>query len=229
MSRRSLTYPLTALGALFALLGLVLAPGAPLASLDTALSERARAFGLAHPAWVEAMRLVTILGTMEVFLAVGAVLAVVLLRRREYAPAAATALVMVMVPGLWALAHLLLHRPRPADGFVSVASNGFPSGHASHAAAVGLLAVLLFWPRLRRPGRVAAVVVAVAFAGAIGLSRVALLAHWPIDVLGGWLLGWAVVLFCLRVQHTWAWRSHDGPRPSGDSPVAARVSGDAGR
>lgn len=198
MYRPQLRYPVAALAGLLGLAALVLAPGAPLAGLDLAVSQRLRAFGLANPAWVEALRLVTTLGDTAWFVAVGAVLAVWLLLRRGYAPAAATALVTVTVPVLWVLAHLWLPRPRPVDGFVHVAGNGFPSGHASHASAAALFAVLLLWPRLRWPGRAAAAVTALVLAGLVGLSRVALLAHWPTDVLGSWLLGAGVVLLCVR-------------------------------
>jgi len=182
--RPQLTYPMAALAALLGLAALVLAPGAPLAGLDLALSQRWRAFGLANPVWVDALRLVTDLGETAWFLAAGAALAVGLLVRRAYAPAVATALVAVAIPVLWVLAHLWLPRPRPVDGFVHVAGSGFPSGHASHASAAALLAVVLLWPRLRRPGRAVAVGAALALAGLVGLSRVALLAHWPTDVLG---------------------------------------------
>jgi len=99
---------------------------------------------------------------------------------------------------LWSLGHWLLHRPRPADGFVTVASNGFPSGHASNAAAAALLVVLLLWPRQTRLGRVVTVVLAAGFAVVIGLTRLMLLAHWPADVLGGWLLALVVVPVAAR-------------------------------
>jgi membrane-associated phospholipid phosphatase len=180
--------PVAAFGVL---LGLVAGRWSPLVAGDRALSARALAFGHDHPAWVSGWRLVTDAGATVTFLAAGSALTVVLLIRRRYAEAAATGLVICLVPALWGVLHLVLFRPRPAGGFVTIESNGFPSGHTSHATALALLAVLLLWDRRHR---VATVACAVLFAVAIGVSRVVLLAHWPSDVLGGWLLGTAVVL-----------------------------------
>jgi undecaprenyl-diphosphatase len=89
--------------------------------------------------------------------------------------------------------HWGLHRPRPPDGFVFVDSNGFPSGHTSHAASAALVAVLLLWPHLARRGRALTVAAGAALALFVGATRVMLLAHWPMDVLGGWLLALTVV------------------------------------
>jgi undecaprenyl-diphosphatase len=89
--------------------------------------------------------------------------------------------------------HLWLLHPRPENGFVTVASNGFPSGHTSNATAAALLVVYLLGPRLSRRGTVLLLLGATVFALLIGLSRLTLLAHFPTEVLGGWLLGLAVV------------------------------------
>lgn len=90
------------------------------------------------------------------------------------------------------IAKLFFHTPRPY--WISSAvlplnlqnSFGLPSGHAELAVALwGLVAL-----HLRRP------LVAVGlglFAFLIGLSRVALGAHFPVDVLGGFLLGFVVL------------------------------------
>jgi undecaprenyl-diphosphatase len=106
--------------------------------------------------------------------------------------------VTVAVPALWGLFHALLHSPRPVDGFVFVDSNGFPSGHTANATAAALVAVLLVWPGAARRARIALVAAAAGFAALIGLTRLALLAHWPTDVLGGWLLALAVVPLLAR-------------------------------
>ena len=66
-------------------------------------------------------------------------------------------------------------------------SASFPSGHAATAfAAAGAIAVLC--PRMRWP--------ALALAGAIGLSRVYLRVHFPLDVLAGAALGGALGVVC---------------------------------
>lgn len=101
---------------------------------------------------------------------------------------------LVAGTGTWALSKLikqLVRRPRPA-ALVSgtrvrgpdASGLGYLSGHAGVAVALGTAA----FPRLSPPGR--AVVVAVA--PVVGLSRIYVGAHLPLDVAGGAALGLAV-------------------------------------
>lgn len=60
-----------------------------------------------------------------------------------------------------------------------------PSGHATY---IGVLAAAL-WPVLGALPRVGLLL----FAAAVGWSRIALGAHFPADVVAGYLLGWACV------------------------------------
>ena len=90
------------------------------------------------------------------------------------------------------LVKLLVHAPRPYWVSADVVplelqeSFGFPSAHAQLALTIwGLVAL-----RYRRPW---AAVAAGALVVAIGVSRIALGVHYPVDVLGGWLIGAAVL------------------------------------
>lgn len=192
-----LAVPLGALAALAGLGALVLARWAPLVSWDGTVSASARDYGLAHPGWVAVLRVLTDIAATVPALVIGLALAAGLLIFRRYLEAAASAAVTVLVASAWGVAHAALHRPRPVDGFVSPGSNGFPSGHTANATALAMLVALLLWPRLGRGGRVLVVTVAVLVAGFIGMTRVALVAHWPSDVIGGWLLGVFVTSLCV--------------------------------
>ncbi|MDD2990321.1 MAG: phosphatase PAP2 family protein [Zoogloea sp.] len=68
--------------------------------------------------------------------------------------------------------------------------HAFPSGHSTTAFLVAAV-LILAWPRDDRRGRAALVLLSLA--ALIGLSRIAVGAHWPLDVLvgaaGGWLAG----------------------------------------
>jgi membrane-associated phospholipid phosphatase len=200
IARMPLVFPLAAAGGFALLLGLVASGWAPLGRLDTTLSERARGYGSAHPDAIEIQRQITDTAQTSVFFAVGLASAVVLLLlRRAYADAALIAASFAVVPAVWGILHAVLHRPRPEEGFVAISSNGFPSGHASNSATIALVAVLLIWSRVRRAVRAATVAVAAAFTLVIGATRVTLLAHWPSDVVGAWLLVLAIVPLVARL------------------------------
>jgi undecaprenyl-diphosphatase len=81
---------------------------------------------------------------------------------------------------------LVVGRPRP-----EASSLGFPSGHATAAAAyAGALLYLseALAPATRRAVRIFAVVMIAL----VGIARVMLRAHWPSDVIGGVALGLAL-------------------------------------
>jgi undecaprenyl-diphosphatase len=82
-------------------------------------------------------------------------------------------------------AKFLVGRPRPSGS-----SLGYPSGHTTAAAAFAIAVVyLMSRERLPPAARLAIQIVAVAMMLLVGWARVVLHAHWPTDVLGGFLLG----------------------------------------
>ena len=158
-----------------------------------------------------------------VLLAAGLLMAAVLLWRRWltglwFLLGATTAATVVRLTVL-----ALVHRPRPVDRLTPAAGWAFPSGHTtSSAVTAGVVVVLGCAVLSGRRSRRVLVAVAVTWAVLVGVSRVALLAHWPSDVLGGWLLATAVIVAFargLRVR-----RSFGSTRPP-----SARRDDDPGR
>jgi len=211
IARPPLVVPLLALAGFVVLLGLTVGGWVPLEEFDAEVSDTFRGYGDASPTLVDVLRIVTDVAATVPFVLAGLLVSVALAVRSHRRPAMLCALVTVLVPVLWGLMHWLVHHPRPENGFVVVHSNGFPSGHTSNAAAAALVAVLLLWPRLTRAARTVTVTLAVAFAVFVGLTRLALLAHWPVDVLGGWLLALAVVPLAARGAVRWGGAERTSP------------------
>jgi len=79
----------------------------------------------------------------------------------------------------------LVGRPRPS-GF----SLGFPSGHTTGAATFAVLLIYIVSRASLTPARRHAIqTLAVVMMLLVGWARIVLHAHWPTDVLGGFLLG----------------------------------------
>ncbi|GAA1892962.1 phosphatase PAP2 family protein [Asanoa iriomotensis] len=198
-ARPPVALPLAALAAFGVLLGLVAGDWPPLVRWDSSVIADLRAFGGARPVLIDWLRALTSVAATIPYVAVGAAATLLFALRRDRRDAVFCALVTAAVPILWGIMHWTLHNPRPADGFVVVTSSGFPSGHTSNAAAFSIALVLLVWPRAGAGARAATCLAAAAFTGFIGFTRVALLAHWPTDVLGGILLAASVVPVAARV------------------------------
>jgi membrane-associated phospholipid phosphatase len=154
------------------------------------LRLNAASAALPAPVW----SFLTLLGDTSILLAI---LSPLLLWR----PQALMACVAAVPAG--GLASVLLKRlfeqPRPA-GVLDAAQfqiigpilshHSFPSGHSitAFAVAAALLAAPAPGGGARRPAWAVAGVLAMA--AAVGFSRVAVGAHWPLDVVGGALTGW---------------------------------------
>jgi membrane-associated phospholipid phosphatase len=210
-----------ALVAFVVLTVLVATRWAPLVRLDLAVSAWARRVGRAHPVWVDAWRVVTHVGDTLPLLVLG--VAAVLLLVASLRPIDAAAIVVVSgAAQLIALAvRLAIARDRPVDPFTPVSSYAFPSGHTLHSMVAAVLAVYLVQDH---PQRRAVAWLLGSVAVLIGVSRVMLLAHWPTDVLGGWLLAFGVASVLLagadRRQRSGVAATAIGPPPSAPPPSA---------
>ena len=89
----------------------------------------------------------------------------------------------------------VFHRPRPTNWVgVHETSNAYSSGHATLSLIVyGLWAYFLWQSELPTPVRAVASGTLVLWCLIIAWSRLAMGAHYPTDILGGWLLGIAVL------------------------------------
>lgn len=140
--------------------------------------------GAASPSLIAIMRIVNVAGDWRFLLPATLLLFAIFDRaRRTWWVWIA---LMVAAPLAEGASKLLVGRPRPEG-----AAYGFPSGHATAAAAyAGALLYLSESLALttRRAVRILAVMVIVL----VGIARVMLRAHWPSDVIGGFALGLAL-------------------------------------
>lgn len=140
--------------------------------------------GLASPAMVAVMRVVNAMGDWRGLLPGLLLLYVVFPRARQQWwiwPA-----LLIAAPVAETAVKHLVGRSRPFE-----ASMGFPSGHATAAAAF-FGAVIFLAGSLPPVARAWVRVAAAAGIVLVGMARVILRAHWPSDALGGVALGLAL-------------------------------------
>ncbi|WHM39966.1 phosphatase PAP2 family protein [Streptomyces sp. BPTC-684] len=179
------------------LLALVAAEWGPLMVLDRTVADGLHRRAVAEPGLTHVNRVLTDwvwdTWTMRALLAVVVVALFVRGGRRLALWAAATSALGTFVQQSLKAA---LGRERPSwpDPVDSASYSAFPSGHA---LTVTVTFGLLLWLAVARGAR-PAVWRAVAAAGAVsvlgvGFTRVYLGVHWLSDVVGGWLIGAALV------------------------------------
>ncbi len=149
------------------------------------------------------MRVVTAIGQPAVYYLISVPVAVLAWRQQKHALSYAIVFAVIAQVGNAAL-KVYFHRPRPDTLYVDnmfIKSYSFPSGHAFGAAVfLGLLAYLSLkyvhapWQWIVPTGCSLLILL-------IGVSRVYLGAHFPSDVVAGWVMGFislAVILGIFR-------------------------------
>jgi len=141
---------------------------------------------------------ITELASTEVILVGAAAAALALAAKEHWRGAVALILSVLATQAVVAVAKVLMSRPRPEEGGAAEHAAGFsfPSAHSASAVALYLMLALIAGSVLHKKLSWVAWVAAGLLVAMIGLSRVYLGAHYPTDVLAGWLTGGIIVVGC---------------------------------
>lgn len=120
------------------------------------------------------------------------------------------------------LLKVVINSPRPTADLVGVTETasgfGFPSGHAMNAVLL-FGSLIIITPALVRRRWLALLLQAVAVLLILitGFGRIATGAHWPSDVLGGYLWGLLILLPLGWLYHRYRWELNLRPWFPGDT------------
>ena len=105
---------------------------------------------------------------------------------------ACAGIVVWLTIGTGAVLKFVLHRQRPLTEYVlhrRMTTHSFPSGHTTGGTVVYGLFAWLAMRYLLEPWSSILVIILAILVITIGISRIYLGAHFPSDVVAGWLLG----------------------------------------
>jgi undecaprenyl-diphosphatase len=118
-----------------------------------------------------------------------AVIAITFLLRRPATPLVAFSAIYAAV---YNIVNIIIRRPRPtgvAHTTSKLLGYSYPSGHVGFFVWLSVLAMVLLARKLPRPLYIVCWFLAAALVVAAALSRIYVGAHWPSDVLAGFLVG----------------------------------------
>jgi undecaprenyl-diphosphatase len=188
---------------LFVALAVGVLTGSPLVRFDRSTADALHTYASEAPSVTYAFRIVSVLGSLEVLVLVGVLVAMALLMQRSWLTLVIWLVAVLGGEALNLLLKNLIGRPRPSFDrpLVVETSHSFPSGQAMESLVVyGMLtyfAVLTLRGRGKTALSVGAVAVLVVL---IGFSRAYLGAHYLSDVVGGFAAGGAWLSAVITVQ-----------------------------
>jgi membrane-associated phospholipid phosphatase len=149
------------------------------------------------PAWLRAPLLViTTVGQPIFLVSIAVVVAATLITQPAAQPIVHALVAGLVAMGINSTLKHFIHRPRPDTLYVSkmyFKSSSFPSGHAFGSMVIFGLLGYVAGMYAAAPWGIAALGVSAVLIATIGISRIYLGAHYPTDVIAGWLFGGAVL------------------------------------
>ncbi len=148
------------------------------------------------------LRVVSFLGD-PLMAAAGVIVTAIILIALQYQR---EALFMLLIPAadfVGTVIKNIVARPRPSDLFITIyeqaSGSSFPSGHVIHATVFfGYLFVLMFVvKKLPSTVRIVIAIFSLLMIMLMSVSRVYLGAHWASDVIGGYLVGFVLLVVLL--------------------------------
>ena len=157
---------------------------------------------------LQAFSLITHLGDRDVLTVLGAIVAVVLLVRRQWILAGAWVVATAGGGAMNLILKGIFERPRPLHehGFAHETSWSFPSGHASGSMLIYSLLGYLLVRNTPREWHIPIAVLTVALIVFVGSSRVLLQVHYFSDVVAGYASAAAWSALCIAGLETVRWR-----------------------
>jgi undecaprenyl-diphosphatase len=153
----------------------------------------------ANPSLDMVFRAITTLGNWVFVLGFTAALVTTLYRNGQTEMAALSIIAIIGSLGLNTILKHLFSRVRPElwEHVVREYSFSFPSGHAMASLT---LALIIAYVTRNKHWRHVIALIAVTYVVLIGISRLYLGVHYPSDILGGWLIAAAWVLFVISIR-----------------------------
>jgi len=165
-------------------------------SFDLSVARRIQ--NLNNPLFLDLMAFVSLFGAVPYLLIPFSLMAFWLLRRGSRPEALFLPLVFV-APIVSEISKTVIARPRPTEGLVALSGNfpgfSFPSGHVLfYTLFFGFVAFLsLSLPNMKPQLRPILFTASFLVIILVGISRIYLGAHWPTDVIAGYLVGFALL------------------------------------
>jgi membrane-associated phospholipid phosphatase len=184
---------------------LVRAKSDPVLHLDHDVAASLNSYDVRHPAFTEAMKVVSRIGSpMGWWIVLVPVFGWLLYRRlpRLAAFLAVTALGSSLLNSL-IKATVDRARPHLTESVATAHGTSFPSGHTQSATVGCGILVLIFLPVVRPRRRKWLFLAAAIIVAIIGFSRIALGVHYVSDVVGGIIIGVAWLLAMTAAFSAW--------------------------
>jgi membrane-associated phospholipid phosphatase len=144
----------------------------------------------------EANLIVTQLGSTATALTLTVLAVIVLAAIRHWRGALVLGVTVAMTQAAVDLVKLVVERPRPGHGLIEATGYSFPSAHSATSVALYMTVAFIAARSARGVPRVLIWAMAALLVVVVGGSRVYLGAHYPSDVVAGWLTGAIVGLGC---------------------------------